>query len=110
IVGIATIVALFLVVTGVIVWWREKLWRVQWSASWKRILFDLHHSLGVFAAVVITIITASGLVIHYNSLSRWIYSLDQTPAQKTPPQSAAPEGARPITADSLYHIAQATLP
>jgi uncharacterized iron-regulated membrane protein len=41
-----TFVALFLVLSGVVVWWRDKLWRVNTSGSWKRANFDLHHSLG----------------------------------------------------------------
>ena len=67
IVGIITVSALVLVLTGVIIWWRDKLWRVRWSASWKRILFDLHHSLGVFAAVILVVISSSGLFIHYRA-------------------------------------------
>ena len=36
IVGLITLSSLVLVLTGAIIWWRDKLWRVRWSASWKR--------------------------------------------------------------------------
>ena len=75
IVGLITVSALLLVLTGATIWWRDKLWRVRWSASWKRILFDLHHSFGVCAAVILVIISSSGLFIHYRSLNALIYCI-----------------------------------
>ena len=110
IVGLVTASALFLVITGVIIWWREKRWRVRWSASWKRVLFDLHHTLGVGAALVITIIAASGMAIHYETLNRLIYSFDRTPPPDIPDQPAPAAGASQISADSLYRVALAALP
>ncbi|MDB4874647.1 MAG: putative iron-regulated rane protein [Gemmatimonadetes bacterium] len=110
IVAIATIVSLLLVLSGVYIWWRDKIWRVRWSASWKRVVFDLHHSLGAIAAVVLVVITASGLVIHYGALNKLMYMLDRTPPPEMLDQYE-PLGVAPqISADSLYHIALATLP
>ena len=110
IVGIITICSLVLVLSGAIIWWRDKLWRVRWSASWKRILFDLHHSLGVFAALILVVISTSGLFIHYRGLNALMYKLDRTPAPPPPRQPAASAELKPISADSLYHVALATLP
>jgi len=98
-----------LVLTGAIIWWRDKLWRVRWSASWKRILFDLHHSLGVFASVILIIISTSGLFIHYPRLNALMYKLDQTPSPR-PPRQPATAGVQQISADSLYRVALAALP
>lgn len=111
IVGVITIVALVLVLSGVILWWPDKIWRVRWSASWKRIVFDLHHALGVFAAVVIVVITTSGLVMHYETLSTWMYDLDRTPSPEIPDQPSPPvSGAVAISTDSLLRTAIAALP
>lgn len=110
IVGVITGLALFLVVTGVILWWRDKLWRVRWSASWKRVVFDLHHSLGVFAAIVITVIASSGLFIHYDALSNALPRLDRSPPPKIPAQPTAPAGTPTVSADSVYHVATRALP
>ena len=110
IVGIITICSLVLVLSGAIIWWRDKLWRVRWSASWKRILFDLHHSLGVFAAVILVVISTSGLFIHYRGLNALMYKLDRTPALPPPRQPAASAEMKPISADSLYRAAFAALP
>src|SRR6185295_7982824 len=110
IVAIITISSFVLVLTGAIIWWRDKLWRVRWSASWKRILFDLHHSLGVFAALILVVIATSGLFIHYRGLNALMYKLDRTPAPPPPHQPASSAELKPISADSLYRVALATLP
>ena len=110
IVGIATIAAFVLVLTGIIIWWRDKLWRVRWSASWKRIAFDLHHSFGVFAALVLLVIATSGLFIHYESLNRLMARLNRSPAAETPKQPKAPPGTAQIALDSLYRSALSALP
>ena len=110
IVGIGTIAALILVVTGAILWWREKLWRIRWSASWKRILFDLHHSLGVFAAVILLVIATSGLFIHYESLNKLMAKMNQSPSEPPPHQPRATGSTSPISVDSLYRVARAALP
>jgi uncharacterized iron-regulated membrane protein len=110
IVGIVTAAALLLVVTGIIIWWKDKLWRIRWSASWKRITYDLHHSLGIVAALVMFVITASGMVIHYESLGRAITKLDATPRTPPPKQPPADSGATLISFDAAAAAAKAALP
>lgn len=111
IVGAITIAALILVLTGAILWWPDKLWRVRWSASWKRIVFDAHHALGALAAAVLLIVTASGLIIHYETLNRLMRRLDDTTAPRSAPQPAPTvAGARTISTDSAYRAAIAALP
>ncbi len=107
IVGIVTVAALLLVITGIIVWWRDKLWRIRWSASWKRIAYDLHHSLGIIASLVMFVITASGMVIHYDTFGRAIATLDATP--RTPPPTQPP-GSSPISLDAAARAARTALP
>jgi uncharacterized iron-regulated membrane protein len=109
IVGAATAVALFLVLTGVILWWPDKLIRISTTASWKRVNFDLHHALGIVAALVIVIITASGLVIHYDALTNAVRSLDATPPAPAPQQPAAPAGTPPASFDALAGAARTAL-
>lgn len=110
IVGIATTIALLLVLSGTLVWWRDKIWRVKWSASWKRVNFDLHHALGLFAALVLIIITLTGMTIHYSSLNTLMYKLDRTRPPEVPDQSKPLGPATQISVDSLYHLATTALP
>ena len=109
VVGVATIVAFFLVITGIILWWPDKLIAIHTSASWKRINFDLHHALGIFASIVLLVITASGLVIHYDALTRAVKSLDATPPSPTPTQPAG-SGSATISFDALAATASRALP
>jgi uncharacterized iron-regulated membrane protein len=110
IVGAATVIALFLVLTGIILWWPDKLISVHAGASWKRINFDLHHALGIIAALVLIVITASGLVIHYDALTTAVRSLDATPPAPAPQQPAQPADTPLQSFDALAAAARTALP
>lgn len=110
IVAIATAATLLLVLSGVILWWPDKLIRINWSASWKRILFDLHHATGVTSAIVLLIIAGSGVVMHYETLTDAMYALDRHPEPEPLDQSDAPPGTPTISFDSLYNVATRALP
>jgi uncharacterized iron-regulated membrane protein len=110
IVAIATLVALLLILSGLLLWWPDKLWRVRWSASWKRIAFDVHHAAGVIAAVVLVVITSTGLVTHYQALSRALAALDRTETPPPPAQPAAAPGTVPVSLASVYAAASRALP
>ena len=110
IVGAVTAVALLVLITGIVLWWPDKLVRIHTSASWKRINFDLHHALGIVAAPVLIVITASGLVIHYDVLTNLVRSLDAAPPAATPAQPAGPAGGSRLSFDSIAAEARRALP
>jgi uncharacterized iron-regulated membrane protein len=110
VVGAATVIALFLVLTGILLWWPDKLIRVHTAASWKRVNFDLHHALGILAALILIVITASGLVIHYDALTHAVRSLDATPPAPAPPQPPQPAGTSLQSFDALAAAARGSLP
>lgn len=110
VVAIATGIGLFLVLTGIILWWPDKLVRIRTTANWKRINFDLHHALGIIAALVLIVITSSGLVIHFDSLASLIKRLDGTPAAPPPPQQPGPADAPRLSFDAVVATARAKLP
>jgi uncharacterized iron-regulated membrane protein len=110
IMAIATIVSLVLVLSGIYLWWGDKIWRVRWSASWKRVVFDLHHQLGIVAAIVLVLITASGLVIHYRALNNLVYRLDRTAPEEILDQLTPASPSASISVDSLQAVALHALP
>lgn len=110
VVGAVSAVALVLLITGVVLWWPDKVFRIHTRASWKRINFDLHHALGIAAAPVLIIITASALLIHYDGLASLIRSLDGVPAASAPTQPAGPAPANRLSFDSLAAAARGALP
>ncbi|MEP6835627.1 MAG: PepSY-associated TM helix domain-containing protein [Gemmatimonas sp.] len=106
-VGVLSGVALFLVVTGMILWWPDKLFRIHTGASWKRINFDLHHAFGIVASLVLVVICASGLVVHYDGLANAIKSLDTIPVAAPPAQ---PSGTGAPSFDAIAAAAKHALP
>src|SRR5690606_28971019 len=67
IVGIATIIFVFLCITGLFIWWPVKArdwkrgFKIKFSASWKRINHDLHNTLGFYALIFLLIMSLTGL-------------------------------------------------
>lgn len=105
-----TFVAVFLVLSGVVIWWRDKIWRVSTSGSWKRTNFDLHHSLGIFSAVVLLIITSTGLWVRYATVDEWMRKLNSSPTPRVPTQPAADPGTPLLSLDSVAAAARAAVP
>jgi len=105
-----TFIAVFLVLSGVVVWWRDKLWRVKTSGSWKRTNFDLHHSLGIWAAVILLIITSTGLWVRYATVDEWMRKLNSSPTPPVPAQPATDPGRPVLSLDSIAAVARAAVP
>lgn len=69
IVGVATIIFLFLALSGLYLWFPKKLrwknfksrFKIKFSANWKRINHDLHNTLGFYACIFLVIMTLTGL-------------------------------------------------
>ena len=67
IVGWSTVIFVFLILTGLVIWvpqkvksWRQGL-KIKWSANWKRINHDLHNALGLYTAIFLLIMALTGL-------------------------------------------------
>ena len=110
IVVVVTFVALFLVLSGLVVWWRDKLWRVNTRGSWKRANFDLHHSLGIFSAIILLIITSTGLWVRYATVDEWMRKLNRSPTPGAPSQPAAEAGMPLLSLGSIAAAARAAVP
>ncbi|MCJ8163438.1 PepSY domain-containing protein [Pontibacter sp. E15-1] len=67
IVGIATIIFVFLTLTGLVLWFpvKRKNWKqglkIKTNAKWKRVNHDLHNTLGFYAALLLLIMALTGL-------------------------------------------------
>ncbi|HKV73718.1 MAG TPA: PepSY-associated TM helix domain-containing protein [Gemmatimonadales bacterium] len=110
VVGVITILTLITVIVGVVLWWRDKGWQVRWTASWKRIVFDLHHLLGIAATPVLVVMLASAIAIRYDGVRDLIGKLDPAPAPDQLPQSSAPDGTPTITLASVLATANQRMP
>ncbi len=83
IVGIATLIFLFLLVSGLIMWWPKK-WnstaykksfKIKWNGSFKRVNYDLHNVLGFYTLILALIIGITGLVWSFTWFDEGLYYL-----------------------------------
>ena len=112
VVAFVTLGSLLLVLTGLVLWWQDRLWRVRWSASWKRIVFDLHHLLGVLAAIFLLCIAGTGVWMGFpDQFNPLVFSFNRTPAPTgAPRQLPPPPRAVPISLDSIVQSAKGAVP
>ncbi|MFD3001476.1 PepSY-associated TM helix domain-containing protein [Pontibacter toksunensis] len=67
IVGIATIIFIFLILSGLVLWFPVKLknwkqgFKVKTDANWKRVNHDLHNTLGFYSFLLLLIMSITGL-------------------------------------------------
>ena len=108
----STIASVFLILAGIYLWWRDKVWRVQLAASWKRINFDLHHLLGIATFVVLFLMTVTGVMMHYPIAGRAIGKLDRfsDPAPAPTPQSQAASGTPTVSLETAVRAGLGALP
>lgn len=64
--GVATLLFLAGVVTGIFIWFPQKLknWKqglkIKWSANWKRVNHDLHNTLAFYSLIVLFLMAVTG--------------------------------------------------
>ncbi|RDC66480.1 PepSY-associated TM helix domain-containing protein [Adhaeribacter pallidiroseus] len=117
IVGVSTVVFLFILITGIILWWpkNKKILQqrltVKWNAGWKRINHDWHIVIGFYTALFLFVFAFTGLAWSFEWFNDGIYTLTNTTKdQPEPPVSQVKEGAKPITFDQAFATAQQQIP
>lgn len=93
--GVATLLFLLGVLTGIVIWvpqkaknWKQGL-KVKWDANWKRVNHDLHNTLAFYSLIALFIMAVTGPF--------WSYEWYRTGWQKTwdtyqaPKESSAPK-------------------
>jgi len=79
IVASATLIFLFLLISGLILWWpgnkaaARQRFRLKWKASWRRTNFDLHSVLGFYMTWIAVFITITGLVFGFQWFAKTVY-------------------------------------
>src|SRR5690606_14429963 len=81
IVGIATLVFLVLLITGIVMWWpkkwkraaRNKSFKIRWNASFKRVNYDLHNVLGFYSLLLALALAITGLVYSFTWFEKALY-------------------------------------
>lgn len=75
----ATLMFLFLLLSGLILWWpknkaaSKKRFSIKLNAKWKRVNYDLHNVLGFYMTWILIFIAVSGLVMGFQWFAGSVY-------------------------------------
>jgi uncharacterized iron-regulated membrane protein len=108
IVGIATLIFLFIIITGIILWWprtrtiMQQRLSIRWGAGWKRINHDLHLVLGFYSAIFLFVIAFTGLAWSFEWFNNGIYTVTGSPLKPaSPPHSIYQPGTEKASPDTV---------
>jgi uncharacterized iron-regulated membrane protein len=91
IVGISTFIFLFILLTGIILWWpktrriMQQRLSIKWKAGWKRINHDMHLVFGFYSAIFLFIFAFTGLAWSFEWFNNGIYKVTNSPLKAPPP-------------------------
>jgi uncharacterized iron-regulated membrane protein len=116
IVGISTLLFLFILITGIILWWpktrnilRQRL-KVKWNAGWKRINHDFHIVLGFYSSIFLFIFAFTALAWSFQWFNDGIYTVTHSSKeQPKPPVSVYDSSAKKVSVDSVYQTSIKTV-
>ncbi len=81
IVGVATLIFVVLLITGLVMWWpkrwnksnRDKSFKIKWSGRFKRVNYDLHNVLGFYSLLLALALAITGLVYSFTWFDKAVY-------------------------------------
>jgi uncharacterized iron-regulated membrane protein len=107
--GVATFIFLFIITTGIILWWpRNKAilfqrLKIKTDASFKRLNHDLHIVLGFYSAIFLFIFAFTALAWSFKWFNAGIYSVTKSSMKAAePPHSVYVAGEQNIGYDSAF--------
>lgn len=117
IVGVSTLIFLFILITGIILWWpktvkimKQRL-NIKWGAGWKRINHDMHLVFGFYSAIFLFIFSFTGLAWSFEWFNKGIYTVTNSPMKAPePPTSTYVADAKRISFDKALASAQTVYP
>jgi uncharacterized iron-regulated membrane protein len=113
IVSIAGLIMVFEVIFGIVLWFRLKRATIKLrGGSWFRICFDLHNAIGIYAALLLLLISFTGVLIGFDFVEPVIFKLTHSEPllQRRPAQSEISAGGAPIGVDQAIAAARQAMP
>lgn len=106
------VIMLFLVLSGLYLWWPAKRMSVTTGKTPYRTWFDWHNAIGIFTFVFLLLLSATGVFIGFESTARPLaFRLTgSTPAPVVSPRIKAQPGVAQITPDAALEIARQAIP
>lgn len=119
VVGTSSVIFLFILATGIVLWWpksrailRQRL-RLKWDGGWRRLTHDLHVVIGSYAAIFLFICAFTGLAWSFEWFNNGIYWITGTERPKPPVSKAQKDTTserKALSFDHAYAIAQREAP
>lgn len=117
IVGVSTLLFLFIIGTGIVLWWpasnkilKQRL-TVKWDASFKRLNHDLHIVLGFYSALFLFIFAFTGLAWSFEWFNNGIFAVTGSdPKGPEAPKSELVASGRKLGFDQAYTAARQQVP
>ena len=103
---------LFMLLSGLFLWWPVKRVTIQRGAGGRRTWFDLHNAVGIFSLLFLITLTITGIMIGFErSTNPMFYKITGSqPSQMPNTFPPAPPGAIPISVDQALETARNALP
>lgn len=103
IVAWSSLIFIFLLITGMVLWWpkrwdksyRKKSFKIKWKARWKRINYDLHSVLGFYFLILALVIAFTGLYWAFPLAKKSLYFLGTGQFKLPPPPTEKVVSAPP---------------
>lgn len=109
IVGVATFIFMFILITGVILWWPKtrniflQRIKIKWDGNWKRLNHDLHLVFGFYSAIFLFIFAFTAMSWSFGWFNKGIYKITNTTAESPePPASVNIADKKTISIDQAF--------
>jgi uncharacterized iron-regulated membrane protein len=112
IVSVAAVLLLFLSISGIVLWWRRKIFAPDWRNPPKKLNFDVHQALGIYSSFFLMVFSVTAMVIHWEGKATFIADrLTHSPEPPPfPPAQRRVPGAIALSPDRLLAIAEGSVP
>ena len=111
--GISTLFFVFILITGIILWWPKtknillQRLKIKSSTGGKRLNHDLHIVLGFYSAIFLFVFAFTALAWSFEWFNKGIYKVTSSSIKPPePPPSIYQENIKPIKFDSAFAVAK----
>ena len=111
IVSWADIAMLFLLATGLYLWWPLKRFTITWHLSTRRRWLDVHAVTGITVFTFLLLAGLTGALIGFDDLTKdWLYAITSSQPSRPTPHTVTPTAAGMISPDRAMAIARDAIP
>ncbi|HVG16117.1 MAG TPA: PepSY-associated TM helix domain-containing protein, partial [Chitinophagaceae bacterium] len=112
--GISTFIFLFILITGLTLWWPKsraivaQRIKLKWDGGWKRLNHDLHIVFGFYSFIFLFIFAFTALAWSFEWFNKGIYKVAGSSMKPPePPKSVMKQGSEKAGLNTIYEAAKA---